>query len=316
MGILDPKKRIMDIVLTPNGRAALALGGLEVTYASFTDGSSYYDPGSITGSYDTATDRIYLESPSSLPQDTLAIVTDDTGKLIPASAFGTDVDDSGGLYDATNSVLGNRSVKGYQTGSAFSSAVQNVLNMFKTSFEYNSIIGTKSILDTSENLVIVPATGSYTVTASTSSLSVSSINSADSLFFDRRFSNLPQFKFIPPIVSTGGNTRALGRFINLKEYNSYTYSMMKDEIFGTESKPVVPRRDFYFSETSDSNDIVLQMYEINSNGITKLDAVDYGEVSDLTDAERPMKRIIFFGKVFTDDTDSATFVNLFTMVID
>lgn len=316
MGILDPKKRIMDVVLTPNGRAALARGGLNVSYASFTDGQSYYDPSSISGSYDTATDRIYLEAPSSLPQDTLAIVTDDSGNLIPASAFGTDIDSSGALYDATNSILGNRSVKGYQTGSAFSSAVQNVLNMFKTSYEYNSIIGTKSALDDSENFLIVPSTGSYTATASTSSLSVSSINSADSLFFDKRFSNLSQFKFLPPVVSNSTGTRVLGRFVNIKEYNRYTYADMKEEIFGTDTSPVSPRRDFYFTETSDSNDIVIQMYEVNTNGITKLDAVDYGEITDLLDRERPTKRVIFFGKLFSDDTETSTYVNLFTMVID
>ena len=314
MGILDPKKRIMDVVLTPNGRAALATGGLNVAYASFTDGQSYYDPSSISGSYDTATDRIYFEAPGSLTQDTLAIVTDDTGKLIPVSAFGTDVDSSGALYDTT--ITGNRSVKGYQTGSAFSSAVQNVLNMFKTSFEYNTIIGTRAVLDSNENLSLSPLTCSFTVSSSTSSLSVSSLNSADSLIFDKRFANLPQFKFLPPVVNSAAGSELLGRFTNIKEYNSYTYETMKDEIFGTEKRPIASRRDVYFTETSETNDIVLQMYEINSNGITKLDAVDYGEINDTEDSDRPNKRVIFFGKVFTDDTETSTFVNIFTMVID
>jgi len=92
MGILDPKKRVVDVVMTPLGREALSRSGLNVAYASFTDGQAYYDESSISGSYDQATDRIYLEAPGSLPQDTLALVTDDTGDLIPSFVFGSDSD--------------------------------------------------------------------------------------------------------------------------------------------------------------------------------------------------------------------------------
>lgn len=58
------------------------------------------------------------------------------------------------------------------------------------------------------------------------------------------------------------------------------------------------------------------MYEVTNNGVTKLDAVDYGEFVDYTDREHPQKRVLFFGKVFLDNTETATYVNIFTVVLD
>jgi hypothetical protein len=314
MGILDPKTRILDVALTPNGRAALARGGLNVAYASFTDGQTFYDPASITGSYDTATDRIFLEVPSSLPQDTLALVTDDSGDLIPASAFGTDIDARGTLY--VSSISGKNPVTGYSTGNGFSSAVDNIVNMFQTSFEYNSIIGTRPPLDSDTSFEIVPISGTFSMDGVAGDLPISEIDTADSLFFDKRFANLPQFKFLPPTVSSGGTSRLLGKYRNIKRFNQYTYEDLKRDVFGTDRNPIKERRDFDIERSSLSNDIVMQMYEITNDGVAKLDAVDYGEVIDYSDKEHQQKRILFFGKVFVDNSETATFINLFTVVID
>jgi len=318
MGILDSKTRIVDVVMTPNGRSSLAQGGLNVAYASFTDGQSYYDPSSISGSYDTAASRIYLEAPASLPQDTLSLVTDDTGKLIPSIAFGSS-GDSGGVEvgsDGSVYVVGTGKVTGYQTGSSFSSAVTGITNMFQSAYSQNCIIGARSPLDDVSIFSINPTTASFSIPPVVSSLQIASINTADSLFFDRKFANLPQFKFLPPVVENAGKEQNLGEFSNLKQFDSYPYSLIKSEVIGTDSKPVKQRVDIEFEQTSNSNDIVLQLYEITNAGITKLDAVDYGEAIDTDDSAHPRKRIVFFGKVFIDDTETPTYINLFTVVLD
>lgn len=314
MGALDSKTRVLDVVMTPNGRASLARGGFNVAYASFTDGQTFYDPGSISGSYDTATDRIFLEAPGSLPQDTLVITTDDSGDLIPASAFGTNIDAKGTLYEID--YTGYRPVSGYQTGSNFSSAVDNVTSMFQTAYSYNSIIGTRPPLDEDLDFTIVPTTASFSTIGISGSESVSEIDTADSLFFDKRFANLPQFKFLPPVVSTGGAVGFLGKFRNIKKFNQYTYEDLKSDVFGTDSNPIKQRRDVTIESTTLQNDLVIQMYEITNDGVTKLDAVDYGEVVDYTDNNHQQKRIVFFGKVFLDNSETATYVNLFTVVFD
>lgn len=318
MGILNSKTRVMDVVMTPWGRSALARGGLNVAYATFTDGQAYYDPSSISGSYDSAANRIYLEAPASLPQDMLAIVTDDSGNIIPTFVFSPDgtaspVGTDGTLYS------GNLAISSLSPtlSSSFSSAINNLSNTFQVAYGLNSIIGTRDPLDDDEDFEVSPVTASFFINESTNDLSfATTIESADSLFFDRRFSNFSKFKFLPPVVKNGDNEINLGTYTNLKQSNSYTYEDMKNEIFGTDTSPIKQRFDSEFIETSLSNDIVMQMYEITNGGITKLDAFDYGEISDSTDKEHQNKRIIFFGKVITDAYETSTFVNLFTVVLD
>lgn len=310
MGVLNSKTRVVDVVMTPNGRASLALGGLKVAYATFTDGQTYYDESSISGSYDTATDRIFLEAPGSLPQDTLSLTTDDTGKLIPASAFGTNITQRGTLYTDSTPVVG------YQTGSNFSSAVRNVVNMFQTAYSYNSLIGTRTPVDDDQNFSIVPNSASFNILTDLKVDDVAEIDTADSLFFDKRFANLPQFKFLPPVVSSAGITSELGKYSNIKKFNQYTYDDLKTDVFGTSTTPVKQRSDIDIETSTRENDLVVQMYEITNDGVTKLDAVDYGEAIDYTDKDHQQKRIIFFGKVFLDNSETATYVNLFTVVFD
>jgi len=314
MGILDPKKRVMDIAITPFGRASLAKGGLNIAYATFTDGQAYYDPSSITGSYDTATDRIYLESPASLPHDLFCLSTDDTGKLLPEDVFGTSITSDGSLYE--RSIAGSAPVVGLQSGSAFSSAVNSIVSLFQQSFDYSTIIGSRDPLDENQDFIVAPNTASFDVPLEAYTNDFESINNVDSLFFDKRFANLPQFKYLPPFTAKNGVKNNLGKFINIKRFNNYTLKDLKRDVFGTNAVPVKQRFDVDFKETTNANDITLQMYEITTNGVTKLDAVDFGEVIDRSDKNRPQKRIIFFGKVFLDDTLTATYVNLFTVVLD
>ena len=76
------------------------------------------------------------------------------------------------------------------------------------------------------------------------------------------------------------------------------------------------RHSIYFTETSVSNNIVMQLFEINQNQLnfTKLDVIDYGEF--VVDDARPNKRIFFAGKIFLDAQGIPTFVNLFTIILD
>lgn len=319
MGILDSKKRVVDIVMTPLGRESLARDGLRVAYASFTDGQTYYDPSSITGSYDTATDRVYLESPGSLPQDVLALVTDDAGDLIPATAFGSNNDT--GVKISKNGTIyvnyeGSNPVAGTNPSGDFSSAVSDIANMFQKSFSMNTIIGTKDPIDDETDFIINPTEASFQFTEDGVDLPVASVNRADSIFFDRRFANLPQFKFLPPVSETAGQISEIGVFSNIKSFNDYTYQDIQNETLGTEDSPLKQRADIEISNTTIQNDIVMQMYEVNVDGVTKLDAVDYGSVIDTSDKQRPLKRIVFYGKVFLDDSETVTYVNLFTVVID
>ena len=90
-GILNSKSRVMDAILTAEGRRQMAAGTFEVSFVTFTDADVAYIPSPIpgsTGSYADPTghvdptDRIYFEA-CDLPQDQVTFEANDEGRLVP-----------------------------------------------------------------------------------------------------------------------------------------------------------------------------------------------------------------------------------------
>lgn len=80
-GILDSKSRVIDAIITSEGRRQIAEGTFNVSYVTFTDSSVVYQPDSLEGHIDP-TNRIYFES-CNLPQDQITFEANDDGKLQP-----------------------------------------------------------------------------------------------------------------------------------------------------------------------------------------------------------------------------------------
>lgn len=80
-GILNSKSRVIDAILTVEGRAKMAQGNYSVAYATFTDEGVAYIPDPING-HDDPTCKIYLEA-RNLPQDTITFTANDDGALRP-----------------------------------------------------------------------------------------------------------------------------------------------------------------------------------------------------------------------------------------
>ena len=64
-GILDSKTRIMDVIITKEGRRQMASGKLRAEFLSFTDASTFYEKSGQQGNSDP-TDRVYFEATSKL----------------------------------------------------------------------------------------------------------------------------------------------------------------------------------------------------------------------------------------------------------
>lgn len=80
-GILDSKSRIIDAILTVEGRRQMAEGTFEVSFATFSDLGVPYIPDSTNGHVDP-TGKIYFEA-CNLPQDQITFEANDEGKLVP-----------------------------------------------------------------------------------------------------------------------------------------------------------------------------------------------------------------------------------------
>ena len=79
-GILDSKSRVMDAILTSEGRRQMAEGTFEVSYVTFSDADVAYIPDQDAGHVDP-TSRIYFEA-CNLPQDQITFEANDEGKLV------------------------------------------------------------------------------------------------------------------------------------------------------------------------------------------------------------------------------------------
>ena len=68
-----------------------------------------------------------------------------------------------------------------------------------------------------------------------------------------------------------------------------------------------------FTSRSKSNNLLGQCFEISSNGVNKLLAIDYGEFAN-EDHER--HRVFLLGKTIRDARGTAKFCRLFTLVFE
>lgn len=78
-GILDNRSRIIDAIITAEGRRQLAEGTFRVSYVTFSDAEVVYEPDAVDGHVDP-TGKFYLEA-CNLPQDQIVFEADDEGKI-------------------------------------------------------------------------------------------------------------------------------------------------------------------------------------------------------------------------------------------
>lgn len=149
-----------------------------------------------------------------------------------------------------------------------------------------------------------------------------SLNSIDSLFNDDKLSHLENFMYLPPIVKTSDSrVPDKTRVENLTPYllgnypswgdneKKLTYSKLLSQLFEFEdiSNPV------YFEQTSLGNKVIGQFFEVTNNSVSKLDVVDFGNMTDNLEGYNT-KRVFFVGKTFLDNRGTTCFVNMFTLI--
>ena len=383
-GILDKKTRVIDAVLTEIGRRQISSGKLKIEYASLTDASAYYEIGTDGPGPSDASSRIYFECPGKKRQDYITFETDDSGALMgyPESQAISITGDDLFKQDATGTDI--NSLK-YVSGSAdFASLASGIITSSIDNFKQLYMLGTTENDFGSANLSRELRLDKEEISFSILNMhpfpngpnfSINSIDAIECLFLDKRFSNVDNFKFLPPLITeplsspfsvdeesemhTG--SPFLGSYQRLDESENLTYQELKDSLDGPglEYDPenftarssltppwVSPSSDFNdlgaisigydsatgedssidlarsrskvtFTETSQENNIVMQLFETDSvsNKFKKLDIIDFGEF--LTeDPVSPMKHVFFAGKVFLNSNKIPTFVNLFTIILD
>jgi len=315
-GILDNKSRIMDVIVTREGKRQIGSGDLKVAYASFTDNGTFYDKSSVSGSFDEAVNRLYFEA-TSLAFDQITIEKDDNGAVIPFAATPVSYNGQenrvyavGGNITADGSILPNAYTPEY------AALANGIIKNTTQNFRKQMIIASRDPIDDSETFDI--STNSITFNYGNRGPIVgddlvTTVDQAASVFTSKRFSNSVNFMFMPPIAKTQDGDVILGDYTDVRQVEEYTYKDVMNDLVGrVPDQPVCPNEEVRFTNTSQTNDICIQAFEIGEN-LKKLDMVDFG---DHRDQNNVSKRIVFLGKNFVDSYGATNFINIFTLVIE
>lgn len=333
-GILDSKTRIMDVVLTLEGRRQLAAGKFVPQFVSFTDRHTFYEKDAASGA-DDATAYIYFEA-GNRNQDQIVIENDDSGMLIPYNGDSSRISSDGRVYSASIEAVSSPTGAGTYNrvnydpltssfGSMFELVSGSILNslidqrLIKTSYPYekydNFILATGSIIFRRNNFV--PFRG---VQPS------GQIGALDPFVIDRQLSHLDSFKFLSPVYIDDSNVQQnLGVYDPIEPIEPLTYADLMTGLIGSDPQtPLKEKKVVDFAQTSVESNVFMQIFEgttVNSDGVAmlkKLDCIDFGEFKDENDKQRPFKRVFFIGKVYADEelNQAPGFVNLFTIVAE
>ncbi len=302
-GILDSKSRIMDVVITEQGRRQLASGQMKIEYATFTDLGAFYF-GDEDGVIEDPTGRIYFEAASDLPSDLITFETDDSGLLVPFradsfAAAGKNLILSGVLREESN-VAGS--------ADAISRAILESWNNLQ-------VIGTDDPLDDEQGFTVSQATATFSIREdfpfSAKDVKVAVVDDIENLSDDVRLSKLQNFKYLPPVNSSGALAgKEIGKFPNTNETIGAGAQELEKRLSALESANIE------FVETSIENNFVMQVFELSGDdGMIKLDVIDYGSRPSTKDKSK-MVRTLFVGKILIDGFNNPTFVNIFTVEMD
>lgn len=320
-GILDDKTRIMDLLITREGRRQAAAGQLRVRFATFTDYNTYYQ---VSGSYGIAEDasgRILFEA-SSRYQDLIVPELEPGTNSISRNFRTSDL-----VLEGTNLVDGTFTtglpVNGSAplSGSNLDSSRSRFLGGITQNFKDLRILSTEDTFSNTLGFKLSsPKTGSFHIPVQrgedfyneAGSSGLIDLDSSPSMFRDLKTSHLPNFKYLPPINITNDETvegQPMGDYPDLNTGQILDIKELEDHLSGKQYFEID------FVETSLENNLICQMFEFTENSAQKLSIIDFGSFPD-SDFASPDKHVYFIGKVRRDSAGVDTFINMFTVVFD
>lgn len=321
-GILDNRTRIVDTIITTEGKRQLALGGVNVQYVTFTDGAAYYRPDVVSGSQDV-TRRLYLEA-CQLPQDSVTFRADGDGNVEPfQNSQGANVT-AGRLLEYTlveGSSSWTQRVSALR-GAEFADRSAELLDSSIDNFRKLYLIASKDTVFDEDRFAAAPDDVTFTITDDRplkgTEHHAAHLTSMDSVHTDPRFSDKVNFMFMPPVNrpdDTAQATRPLGAYrpLGRTQASRLTWRQLSHELryYGDQGFS----RVINFDPTSSDNQLVGQFFERTDNVLRKLDVIDHG--THLTgNAAAPVVRVFFVGRVEVDEKGTDTFVHLFTLVFE
>lgn len=320
-GILDSKTRIMDLILTDEGRRQIRDGDLKIAFASFSDLGTFYQEEDASVAED-ASKRVYFEA-SSRHQDRV-VVESNLGVITNFKTAG-----SYNLNGETVTVTPDSPTNAYETqtltGSQLSEQSESILESITQNFTDNQLISKEDVFSYKQGFNISDTSLTFRPTsmrpidmtsfkAPNGSYVPPTLASLDSIEFDSKFAHFPNFKFLPPVNSKSSgeySSRPLGLYPNLNQKEIMTYADLRKNLEGLE------KYEIKFDPTSRDNNILIQPFEINNvtGTVNKLIVIDFGVFPNVN-ASASGVHVFFVGKLLKSRDGSLKFINIFTLELD
>lgn len=352
-GILDSKTRFIDMIVTQEGKRQISTGRLRAEYASVSDDQTFYDPLEVDdvsnriffqamGSHNEV---IVLEKDDS--GRLIEFNFSPTGSIVGNDIFDKDATATNRLKlsAVTGSAFSSTSESLFKSFTDHFKALQT-LSTFEDRPENNEFeLSTERINFSISNSVPFPLGPDREKI---------NVNDAEPFFLDSRLTHLPNFSFLPPVNVDGSNYGSYEDIRSLKRETLEDIKkslgaesfreIPEDGLFSSLTKifsdyrsdkvgefDVLNRKSLaspylntlkefktiYFSKTSRDNNLIMQIFEDGPDStLNKLDIIDAGSFNDSSNKFYPEKRVFYVGKVYFDDFNTPTFVNIFTIIFE
>ena len=295
MGILDSKTRIIDLILTGEGKRQLVNGEMVTEYISFSDSSMSYN--------DEDLEKLILES-NNLPQDQITAESD-VNELLRKIVTNDFKIINSKVYLLSGSELTNSFVSGSQLINYFDEVSKSSLQNFKKL----QIIKSYDSFDQFENLSSNTTSSYFMITENDINKNDNTnkpnfnlnINTMPSIFLDPDTSKSKNYLYLPPVDENNNQLFDYG-------FKKGTNEIINDVSLRERLKN--KKRSIFKLTGSGKNHI--QIFQSQNDMLKKLDIIKYGE---FIDEESNKNEAYFAGKLIVDETGNSTFYRMFTLLI-
>lgn len=310
-GILDQKVRFLDSFITNAGKAQIASGKFKAEFYSFSDCSAFYSKTDNLSNEEEISTKFCFEA-TNTPHDQITFEVNDSGKLTVRELTNS----TSGTIKLTDGQIFFSQTDSFNSSSFDSAQIANqLISSSVDSFKNLYILKSPSVFDQNKTeFSIEPKYINFNITdrrpienQANGGTQTISINNLESLFADKKLSHIPNFDFLPPVNK---NTNSpIAEYTNIRGRGIQTEEDLKNELLQYRNNGFT--QTISFLKSSRENRIFGQFFEISSDGIAKLDVVDFGLFQD---SDGKTKHVFFAGKLLVDNNNSHTFVNLFTIL--
>lgn len=332
-GILDSKERLIDFIITPQGRGQMADGRMRIEFATLTDMHTFYTSSRPDGIADDASGRIYFETHTSRTD----LITPEIapGNFMQPFRAGSFVIAGKNIAKETFQTSSTGFTSDALTGSQIQDDAESMLSSLFKHFEGMRILGSEDVFSNSSEFDLGASTGSFIITDKDLEMNQGrgiylkdlspnyfpederdtdvdgsvSLEKSPSIYADPRFAHFPNFRYMPPVNVPEHNKepQVLGNYPKLNSANETENPIAH---LSTRQKVTVN-----IAEVSKYKNLFCQAFQFSNlqdaSIIDKLSIVDYGVFPGPIGGSP--RHYFFVGKLYRDAEGVDTFMNIFTL---